>query len=71
MGLWQFLTAMEWGERAEPDGEILTGFEQRGPVGGLAREAFSPSLMSGLAGVVHTLLRRHPAARLPDPLLLD
>ncbi|MEV0505693.1 hypothetical protein AB0I84_50220, partial [Streptomyces spectabilis] len=52
-------------------GEILTGLEQRGPVGGLAREAFSPSLMSGLAGVLHTLLRMHPAARLPDPLLLD
>lgn len=71
LGLWQFLTAMEWGERAELDGEILTSLEQRGPVGGLAREAFSPSLMSGLAGVVHTLLRMHPAARLPDPLLLD
>ncbi|MEU4037440.1 type 2 lanthipeptide synthetase LanM family protein [Streptomyces collinus] len=71
LGLWQFLTAMEFGDRAELDGEILTSLEQRGPVGGLAREAFSPSLMSGLAGVVHTLLRMHPAARLPDPLLLD
>ncbi|MFF3978045.1 type 2 lanthipeptide synthetase LanM family protein [Streptomyces sp. NPDC001828] len=53
------------------DGEILTGLEQRGPVGGLAREAFSPSLMSGLAGVLHTLLRMHPDADLPNPLLLD
>ncbi|MER6473807.1 type 2 lanthipeptide synthetase LanM family protein [Streptomyces collinus] len=71
LGLWQFLTAMGFGDRAELDGEVLTSLEQRGPVGGLAREAFSPSLMSGLAGVVHTLLRMHPAARLPDPLLLD
>jgi lantibiotic modifying enzyme len=71
LGLWQFLTAMDFGDSAELDGEILTGLEQRGPVGGLAREAFSPSLMSGLAGVVHTLLRMHRSAALPDPLVLD
>ncbi|MFJ9817405.1 type 2 lanthipeptide synthetase LanM family protein [Streptomyces sp. NPDC101151] len=71
LGLWQFLTAMNLGDPCDLDGEILTGLEQRGPVGGLAREAFSPSLMSGLSGVVHTLLRMHPSASLPDPLLLD
>ncbi|MGW4439671.1 lanthionine synthetase LanC family protein [Streptomyces sp. NPDC004596] len=71
LGLWQFLTAMEFGERAGLNAQILTSLEQRGPEGGLARDAFSPSLMSGLAGVVHTLLRMHPAASLPDPLLLD
>ncbi|MFI5976027.1 type 2 lanthipeptide synthetase LanM family protein [Streptomyces sp. NPDC051452] len=53
------------------DAEILTGLEQRGPVGGLAREAFSPGLMTGLAGVVHSLLCMHRSASLPDPLLLD
>ncbi|MBP2049717.1 lantibiotic modifying enzyme [Streptomyces griseochromogenes] len=71
LGLWQFLTSMDFGDPDALDAEILTGLEQRGPVGGLAREAFSPSLMSGLSGVVHTLLRMHRAASLPDPLLLD
>ncbi|GHI04070.1 lanthionine synthetase [Streptomyces cellostaticus] len=71
LGLWQFLTSLDFGDPGGLDGEILTSLEQRGPVGGLAREAFSPSLMSGLSGVVHTLLRMHRAARLPDPLLLD
>ncbi|MCI3935444.1 type 2 lanthipeptide synthetase LanM family protein [Streptomyces sp. AN091965] len=71
LGLWEFLTSLGADDPQSLDGEILTGLEQRGPVGGLAREAFSPSLMSGLAGVLHTLLRMHPAARLPNPLLLD
>ncbi|MFE0510312.1 type 2 lanthipeptide synthetase LanM family protein [Streptomyces sp. NPDC058964] len=71
LGLWEFLTALDFGDRAALDAEILTGLEQRGPVGGLAREAFSPSLMSGLSGVLHTLLRMHPEATLPNPLLLD
>nr|WP_223184318.1 type 2 lanthipeptide synthetase LanM family protein [Streptomyces sp. CBMA152] len=71
LGLWELLTSMNVGERDDLDGEILTGLEQRGPVGGLAREAFSPSLMSGLSGVLHTLLRMHPSADLPNPLLLD
>lgn len=71
LGLWQFLTTLGFGDPDGLDGEILTGLEQRGPVGGLAREAFSPSLMSGLSGVVHSLLRMHREASLPDPLLLD
>ncbi|MFH8774116.1 type 2 lanthipeptide synthetase LanM family protein [Streptomyces sp. NPDC017958] len=71
LGLWQFLTSMNAGDPSDLDGEILTSLEQRGPVGGLAREAFSPSLMSGLSGVVHTLLRMHGSASLPDPLVLD
>ncbi len=78
MGMWEMLDAIRQAEpswdgpdRDEIDAELLTGLEQRGPVGGLAREAFSPSLMSGLAGVVHGLLRMHPEQRLPSPLLLD
>ncbi|WP_308439087.1 lanthionine synthetase LanC family protein, partial [Streptomyces longispororuber] len=71
LGLWEFLAALDHGDPADRDGELLTGLEQRGPVGGLAREAFSPSLMSGLSGVLHTLLRMHPEAALPNPLLLD
>ncbi|MFI9809139.1 type 2 lanthipeptide synthetase LanM family protein [Streptomyces sp. NPDC052301] len=71
LGLWQFLTSLGHGTPSGLDGEILTGLEQRGPVGGLAREAFSPSLMSGLSGVLHTLLRMHHESDLPDPLVLD
>lgn len=71
LGLWEFLTSLNFGDPSDLDAEILTGLEQRGPVGGLAREAFSPSLMSGLSGVLHTLLRMHPAATLPNPQLLD
>ncbi|MEU5597556.1 type 2 lanthipeptide synthetase LanM family protein [Streptomyces sp. NPDC020298] len=71
LGLWEFLTSMDFGDPSALDGEILTGLEQRGPVGGLAREAFSPSLMSGLAGVLHTLLRMRPGTALPNPLILD
>ncbi|MGW4522112.1 type 2 lanthipeptide synthetase LanM family protein [Amycolatopsis sp. NPDC004378] len=78
MGQWEVLDAIRRADpswtgpgRDEIDAELLTGLEQRGPVGGLAREAFSPSLMSGLAGVVHGLLRMHPGHTLPSPLLLD
>jgi lantibiotic modifying enzyme len=78
LGLWEFLVSLEqtrpgWGgpSREELDAELLTGLERRGPVGGLAREAFSPSLMSGLAGVVYTLLRMQNDHGLPTPLLLD
>ncbi|MFG2606499.1 type 2 lanthipeptide synthetase LanM family protein [Streptomyces sp. NPDC048514] len=71
LGLWRFLTSMGFGDPDDLDAEILSGLEERGPVGGLAREAFSPSLMSGLSGVVHSLLTMHRSASLPDPLLLD
>lgn len=77
LGLWELL---ECGRRVDPEGgwidrevldaEILTGLEERGPIGGLARDAFTPGLMPGLAGVVLVLLRMHSAARLPSPLLL-
>lgn len=78
LGLWETLDAVRIADpswdgpgRDEIDAELLTGLEQRGPVGGLAREAFSPSLMSGLSGVIHALLRMHPDCALPSPLLLD
>lgn len=77
LGLWELL---DTSRRVDPEGypvereaidaEIVTGVEERGPVGGLAREAFTPGLMPGLGGVVLVLLRMHPQARLASPLLL-
>ncbi|MEU6976946.1 type 2 lanthipeptide synthetase LanM family protein [Streptomyces sp. NPDC046371] len=64
------LEGYEGPSAAQADGELLTGIEQRGPVGGLAKEAFSPGLLPGLSGVVHHLLGMHPDARLGSPLLL-
>jgi type 2 lantibiotic biosynthesis protein LanM len=58
---------------AEVLARLITDLEHRGPVGGLAREAFSPGLLPGVSGVLHTLLRLGDAPRTaaPDtPLLL-
>ncbi|MCY1041526.1 type 2 lanthipeptide synthetase LanM family protein [Corallococcus sp. bb12-1] len=77
LGLWELL---ETGRRLAPDphgpeqepldAELLSGLEARGPVAGMARDAFSPGLMAGLGSVIHTLLRMHPESRLASPLLL-
>lgn len=77
LGLWELL---ETGRRLTPDdpgperevldAQLLSGLEARGPVAGLARDAFSPGLMAGMGSVIHTLLRMHPESRLASPLLL-
>lgn len=78
LGLWEMLNTgrlldpdYNGPDREAMDAEILSSLEERGPVGGLAREAFSPGLMPGLSGVIHLLLRMHPEQRLPTPLLLS
>ncbi|MFI6817204.1 type 2 lanthipeptide synthetase LanM family protein [Nonomuraea sp. NPDC050328] len=48
---------------------ILGSLETNGPISGLARDAFSPSLLPGLGGVAYQLLRLHPEAHLPSLLL--
>ncbi|NNB98182.1 type 2 lantipeptide synthetase LanM [Corallococcus exiguus] len=77
LGLWELMeTARRLSseplgqERETLDAELISGLEARGPVAGLARDAFSPGLMAGLGGVIHTLLRMHPESRLASPLLL-
>jgi type 2 lantibiotic biosynthesis protein LanM len=58
----------------EPDAglaEILTTLEDHGPVAGLARDVFSPALLTGQAGVAYQLLRAHPDSGLPSVLLPD
>jgi lantibiotic modifying enzyme len=77
LGLWEMLNTARaldadysGPDRTALDTEILSSLEERGPVGGLAREAFTPGLMPGISGVIHLLLRMHPEHRLASPLLL-
>ncbi len=78
LGLWELL---ETGRRLDPeplltdrdgwDAAILSGLEERGPVGGWSRDAFTPGLMPGIGGIIHLLLRMHPESHLASPLLLS
>jgi lantibiotic modifying enzyme len=52
--------------------QIISAIEEhRGMVGGLTRAAFTPGLMTGLAGAIHGLNRMHPECALASPLLLE
>ncbi len=52
--------------------QIVSAIEEhRGMVGGLTRAAFTPGLMTGLAGAVHGLSRMHAYCELASPLLLE
>lgn len=56
----------------EATAQIVSSIEEhRGMVGGLTRAAFTPGLMTGLAGAVHGLNRMHPECALASPLLLE
>lgn len=58
--------------RDELTAQVVSGMEEHhGFVGGLARDAFTPGLMTGLAGAVHGLTRMHPECELGSPLLLE
>lgn len=50
---------------------ILSSIEEHGIVGGLARDAFTPGLMSGISGSIHQLNRMHPDCAIPSPLLME
>ena len=50
---------------------VLSSIEEHGIVGGLARDAFTPGLMSGVSGSILQLARMHPACRMPSPLLME
>ena len=59
-------------ERDEAIAQVVSGIEEhRGVVGGMARDAFTPGLMTGLAGAIHSLNRMHPDCTLASPLLLE
>lgn len=56
----------------EATAQIVSSIEEhRGMVGGLTRAAFTPGLMTGLAGAIHGLNRMHPQSGLASPLLLE
>lgn len=60
---------------ANPDesaAEVVSSIEEHhGLVGGMTRAAFTPGLMTGLAGAIHGLNRMHPGCTLASPLLLE
>jgi type 2 lantibiotic biosynthesis protein LanM len=59
-------------DRDEASAQIVSAIEEhRGMVGGLTRAAFTPGLMTGLAGAIHGLNRMHPRCALGSPLLLE
>ncbi|QWP75401.1 type 2 lantipeptide synthetase LanM family protein [Lysobacter sp. K5869] len=58
-------------DREAATAEVVSGIEEHGIVGGVTRKAFTPGLMTGLAGAVHGLIRMHPDCDLASPLLLE
>ncbi len=58
--------------RDEANVHVISAIEQQHDLAGsLTYEAFAPSLMTGLAGVIYSLLRMHPDSRLATPLLME
>ncbi|WP_051795427.1 type 2 lanthipeptide synthetase LanM [Kibdelosporangium aridum] len=62
MGSWELLGPSR-------TAQIITSLETHGTTTGLAREVYSPSLMSGSGGVAYQLLRMHPECTLPSVLV--
>ena len=59
-------------DRADCTAQVVSAIEEHGGiVGGRTRAAFTPGLMTGLAGAVHGLVRMHPDCRLGSPLLFE
>lgn len=56
----------------EPTAQVISSIEEhQGIIGGMTRAAFTPGLMTGLAGAIHSLNRMHPDCTLASPLLLE
>lgn len=56
----------------EPMAQVISAIEEHhGVVGGMTRAAFTPGLMTGLAGAIHSLNRMHRDCRLASVLLLE
>ena len=78
LGVWELMDAALRAGCA-PDGVgresfeayVVASLEENGAISGMAREAFSPALMSGLGGVAYQLLRMAEGSGLPSVLVLD
>ena len=58
-------------DQEEATAQVVSSIEEHGIVGGITRKAFTPGLMTGLAGAIHSLNRMHPDCDLASPLLLE
>jgi type 2 lantibiotic biosynthesis protein LanM len=59
-------------DRSQVTAQVVSAIEEHhGMVGGMTRNAFTPGLMTGLAGMIHTLVRMRADCTLASPLLLE
>lgn len=68
-GAWELLATARPADRTELDAMVVTSLEHNGLTTGLARDVYSPSMLSGSGGVAYQLLRMHPDCTLPSVLL--
>ncbi|WP_323746220.1 type 2 lanthipeptide synthetase LanM family protein [Catenulispora pinisilvae] len=78
LGVWELMEAALRADSAPPgvdregfEAHIVTSLEENGAISGMARDAFSPAMMSGLGGVAYQLLRMGAGNELPSVLVLD
>ncbi|MEY9886875.1 type 2 lantibiotic biosynthesis protein LanM [Catenulispora sp. MAP5-51] len=78
LGVWELMdAALRDGfapagvDREGFEARILASLEENGAISGMAREAFSPAMMSGLGGVAYQLLRMGVGSTLPSVMVLD
>ena len=78
LGVWELMDAALRDGFAPPgvdregfEAHIVASLEENGAISGMAREAFSPAMMSGLGGVAYQLLRMGAGSGLPSVLVLD
>ncbi|GAA1983975.1 type 2 lanthipeptide synthetase LanM family protein [Catenulispora subtropica] len=78
LGVWELMDAASRTGCAPPGVEresfeayIVASLEENGAISGMARDVFSPTMMSGLGGVAYQLLRMAEGTDLPSVLVLD
>ncbi|MFL6112278.1 MAG: type 2 lanthipeptide synthetase LanM family protein [Catenulispora sp.] len=78
LGVWELMdAALRAGcpppgvDREVFEAYIVASLEENGAISGMARDAFSPAMMSGLGGVAYQLLRMAEGSELPSVLVLD
>jgi len=78
LGVWELMDAAlrkgfapQGVDREGFEAHIVASLEENGAISGMAREAFSPAMLSGLGGVAYQLLRMGSGSGLPSVLVLD